>query len=101
MSKLLITGGSSKITLPLVKKLRKKFKKIWHSLYLEENQLFKIFNNVEFDDFCSTYFLVTRVFYPYFQTPQHNQKIHDIVAVMPNFGKNSFLKLALVSKKTI
>jgi ubiquinone/menaquinone biosynthesis C-methylase UbiE len=89
-----------------INQLRSKFnldpiKKIWHSLYLEENQLFKIFNNVEFDDFCSTYFLVTRVFYPYFQTPQHNQKIHDIAAVMPNFGKNSFLKLALVSKKTI
>ena len=88
-----------------VNHLRSKFnldpiEKIWHSLYLEEKQFFRIFNNVKFDDFCSTYFLVTRVIYPFFQTPSHNKKIHDIAAVLPNFGKNSFLKLALVSKKS-
>jgi hypothetical protein len=27
-------------------------KKIWHSLYLEENQFFRIFNNVKFSDLC-------------------------------------------------
>jgi SAM-dependent methyltransferase len=87
-----------------VNQLRSKFnlnpiEKIWHSLYLEEKQFFRTFNNVKFDDFCSTYFLVTRVIYPFFKTPNHNEKIHDIAAGLPNFGENSFLKLALVSKK--
>lgn len=27
-------------------------KKIWHSLYLEENHFFRIFNNVKFSDLC-------------------------------------------------
>ena len=88
----------------IVNQLRSKFnldpiKKIWHSLYLEEKQFLRIFNNVKFDDFCSTYFLVTRVFYPFFQTPNHNEKIHNIAAGLPNYGKNSFLKLVSVSKK--
>ena len=73
--------------------------KVWHSLYLEEKNFFQTFKNVDFDDFCSTYFLITRIIYPYFDTPIHNQAIHDIASKFPNSGSNSFLKLVQVSKK--
>jgi hypothetical protein len=74
-------------------------KKIWHSFYLQGKKFFIIFNNINFDVFCLTYFFVMKVFCPFFQTPNHNQKIQNIAAGFPNLGKNSSLKLALVSKK--
>ena len=75
--------------------------KVWHSLYLEEENFFQIFKNVNFDDFCSTYFLITRIIYPYFDAAKHNQTIHDIAVKFPNSGTNSFLKLVQVSKKNL
>ncbi len=74
-------------------------KKVWHSLYLDEKNFFQTFKDVEFNDFCSTYFLITRLIYPYFETPNHNQDIHNIAAKLPNSGTNSFLKLVRVTKK--
>lgn len=75
--------------------------KVWHSLYLEEENFFQTFEKVDFYDFCSTYFLITRIIYPYFDTPNHNQTIHDIAAKFPNSGTNSFLKLVQVAKKIL
>lgn len=84
--------------------LRKKFKlkpikKVWHSLHLDEKFLFKVFKNVDFENFCSTYFFITRIIYPYFEDPKHNQEIHKIASRMPNYGDSSFLKISIVTSK--
>lgn len=70
--------------------------KVWHSLHLEQRDLPDIFSAVEFSDFCSTYMLVTRVIYPYFQEPKHNQPIHQLAASLPQTGSIGFLRLAIV-----
>jgi SAM-dependent methyltransferase len=70
--------------------------KVWHSLYLKKNQLERYFNDVKYKDFCSTYFFVTRVIYPFFEIPLHNQEIHNRASMLPNYGDVSFLRLAIV-----
>ena len=74
----------------------KNIEKVWHSLYLTRDQFKNIFINVKFIDFCSTYFFVTRVIYPFFNKPMHNQEIHEKAAKLPNTGDFSFLKLVIV-----
>jgi len=74
-------------------------KKVWHSLYLLETTIEKIFDDVKYLDFCSTYMMITRIIYPFFREPIHNEKIHDIAFSLPNSGTNSFLKIAIVNKK--
>ena len=75
----------------------KEIEKVWHSLYLTNDQLNIVFNNVHFKDFCSTYFFVTRVIYPFFENPLHNQDIHKKAFQLPNSGDFGFLRLAIVT----
>ena len=70
--------------------------KVWHSMYLCESDLTGLFSTVEFDDFCSSYMLITRIIYPYFEDPLHNQKIHDLAASFPQCGDFGFLRIAKV-----
>ena len=71
--------------------------KVWHSRYLDESMLEMIFENVTYDYFCSTYMMITRLIYPTFEEPRHNQEIHSVAAALPNSGDTSFLKIAIVS----
>ena len=72
--------------------------KVWHSLYLDEAMFTDIFTDCSFEHFCSTYMLLTRVVYPMFEEPKHNQLIHEIAAKSAEAGDSSFLKLAKVRK---
>ena len=69
--------------------------KVWHSLHLEEADVRSVFRQVSFNDFCSTYMLVTRIIYPYFEEPKHNQPIHDFASALPQAGSLGFLRLAV------
>lgn len=69
--------------------------KVWHSLHLEESDLHNTFSTVSFNDFCSTYMLITRVIYPYFEEPKHNQAIHNLACALPQSGSMGFLRLAI------
>ena len=55
-----------------------------------------VFDSVEYIDFCSTYMIVTRLVYPLFEVPKHNQQIHDVAFRLPNSGSESYLKIAVV-----
>lgn len=74
--------------------------KVWHSRYLDEVMLSNIFENIDYQYFCSTYMLMTRIAYPMFCDPIHNQIIHKVASQMPNSGSTSFLKLAIVKKRS-
>ena len=48
--------------------------KVWHSRHIDESMLERMFGNVVYTEFCSTYMLITRLIYPLFEkNPQHNQ----------------------------
>ena len=72
--------------------------KVWHSLYLDESMFTDAFTECSFEHFCSTYMLLTRVVYPMFEEPKHNQLIHEIAAKAAEAGDTSFLKIAIVRK---
>lgn len=72
--------------------------KVWHSRYLEEAMFNSVFSKVKFEHFCSTYMLVTRVIYPMFEEPKHNQKIHELASNLPEVGEYSFLKMVVFEK---
>ena len=74
--------------------------KVWHSLYLDESMFTDTFAECSFDHFCSTYMLLTRVIYPMFEEPKHNQLIHEIAAKSAEAGDSSFLKIAKVRKSS-
>lgn len=74
--------------------------KVWHSRYLDESMIESIFDKVSYVDFCSTYMMITRLIYPLFEEPRHNQLIHDVASRLPNSGSESFLKLAVVRKQS-
>ena len=70
--------------------------KVWHSRHVDESALEKIFGQVEFVSYCSTYMLVTRLVYPFFEDPVHNHAIHDLAARLPESGDHAFLKIAVL-----
>lgn len=72
--------------------------KVWHSRHVDESALERIFNIVNYTDFCSTYMLITRLVYPLFENPKHNQFIHDLASRLPNSGDLSYLKIATVRR---
>lgn len=71
-------------------------KKVWHSRYLDERFLSKIFSNSKVIDFSSTYWLITRVIYPFFEEPKHNSKIHEVAAKLAQTGNYGLVKLFVV-----
>lgn len=73
--------------------------KVWHSRHIDESMLERMFDNVEYTEFCSTYMLITRLIYPLFENnPQHNQFIHDYANSLPESGSNSYLKIVTIPK---
>ena len=86
-----------------LQKLRKKLKlsplvKIWHSHHLDESVISKIFPHSEIIDYSSTYWLITRVIYPYFEEPKHNSLIHNFASNLSQEGDYGMVKLFLVKK---
>ncbi len=77
-----------------------RLEKVWHSRYLDELMLSNIFEIIDYQYFCSTYMLITRIIYPMFHEPVHNQIIHKAASQMPNSGSTSFLKLAIVKRRS-
>ena len=70
--------------------------KVWHSCYLDENIFQTIFPICEKFDFSSTYWLITRVIYPFFEEPKHNSPIHKFAANISQVGDYSLTKLFVV-----
>ena len=69
------------------------FEKVWHSQYLDESLLCEVFPKLEIIEFCSAYWLITRVVYPYFEEPKHNTKLHDFAAGLAQDGPYGLVKL--------
>jgi len=74
----------------------KPLKKVWHSRYLDEQFLPKVFTNIKVIDFSSTYWLITRAIYPFFEEPKHNTKIHDVAAKLTQTGNYGLVKLFVI-----
>lgn len=99
-------GIFSEVTTQAFKKLqtlRKKLnlpplEKIWHSHHLDESFIPKIFPHSEIIDYSSTYWLITRVIYPYFEEPKHNSVIHNFASNLSQNGNYGMVKLFLVKK---
>jgi|SRR6185312_2621519 len=70
--------------------------KVWHSRYLDEKLLAKVFSDIKVIDFSSTYWLVTRAIYPFFEDPKHNSKIHEVAAKLVQSGNYGLVKLFVV-----
>lgn len=70
--------------------------KVWHSCYLDENIFQTIFSSCKIFDFSSTYWLITRVIYPYFEEPKHNSSIHKFAANLSQNGNYGLTKLFVV-----
>jgi ubiquinone/menaquinone biosynthesis C-methylase UbiE len=91
----------SKQSLKNIQQLRiqlsvKPFKKIWHSNYVDEKSFSQIFSKSEKIDFCSTYYLITRIIYPYFEEPKHNTQLHLFASSLKQFGDYGLVKLFIV-----
>ena len=76
----------------------KPFEKVWHSRYLRIEEIKKIFPKFEIIDFCSTYWLITRIIYPYFEEPKHNTKLAQVASKFPEFGNYGLVKLIIIKK---
>lgn len=71
--------------------------KVWHSLYLRRDQFASAFHSVKVTEFCSLYWLLTRVVYPHFSDPVHNSPFHRFAAGLPQVGGFGLVKLITVS----
>ena len=76
----------------------KPIEKIWHCLYVDENEVLELFNNVTIQDYASLFWLITRVVYPYFEKPQHNTLLHKLAAKLPQGEGNGLVKLFTLTK---
>lgn len=72
--------------------------KVWHCRYLVTEELQQAFSRFQLVDFCSTYYLITRIIYPYFDDPQHNTALADFAAALPQEGDLGLLKLVVVQR---
>jgi ubiquinone/menaquinone biosynthesis C-methylase UbiE len=99
-------GIFSEVTTQAFKKLqtlRKKLglqpiEKVWHSHHLDESFVKEIFNHSTIIDYSSTYWLITRVIYPYFEEPKHNSLIHSFASTLSQSGDYGMVKLFVVRK---
>jgi hypothetical protein len=66
---------------------------IWHCLYVDEEMIKDVFDTVSITEFCSTYWLLTRVIYPYKREAEHNTPIHDLAAKLPQIGEYGLVKM--------
>lgn len=72
------------------------FDQIWHSLYVDQCHMRQTFSSVTVEDFSSTYWLITRAIYPYFQEPKHNTLLHKFASELPQLGDFGLVKIFLV-----
>lgn len=70
--------------------------KVWHSRYLDEQEIEQTFGSVEVVHFAPLYWLLTRVVYPYFEEPRHNTPLHSFAATLPQAGDFSPVRLFAV-----
>jgi len=70
--------------------------KVWHSHYLDEGELTRIFGSIETVHFAPVYWLITRVIYPYFEEPRHDTQLHRFAATLPQSGDFSPVRLFAV-----
>lgn len=70
--------------------------KVWHSRHLNEEIIRSIFSKVDKVDFSSTYWLITRVIYPYFQEPRHNTQLHNFASKISQTGDYGMVKIFIV-----
>jgi len=92
-------GLQQLIDLRSILNIQEGFEKVWHSLYLDEAMLQRVFGTkLETNDYSSMYWLITRVVYPFFETPKHNSKIHDFAAKLAPSGNFGLVKLFLYRK---
>ena len=99
-------GIFSEVTKQAFKKiqlLRKKInlpplEKVWHSIYLDEIIFSQIFSNSKIIDFSSTYWLITRVIYPFFEEPIHNTMLHKFASTLSQQGDYGLVKMVIVKK---
>jgi SAM-dependent methyltransferase len=73
-----------------------RLEKVWHSLYLDERDIERVFASVEIVHFAPLYWLITRAVYPYFEEPRHNTRLHDFAASLPQAGDFSPVRLFAV-----
>jgi SAM-dependent methyltransferase len=73
-----------------------RLEKVWHSRYLDEQEVERVFGSVEIVHFAPLYWLITRVVYPYFEEPRHNTPLHDFAATLPQAGDFSPVRLFAV-----
>ena len=71
--------------------------KVWHSRYLDEDDIAPVFGEVEIEHFASVYWLATRVLYPYFEEPRHDTPLHRFAATLPQVGDFAPVRLFVVS----
>jgi len=70
--------------------------KVWHSRYLDEDELARIFDSVETEHFAPLYWLITRVVYPFLEEPRHDTPLHRFAATLPQSGDYSPVRLFAV-----
>jgi SAM-dependent methyltransferase len=70
--------------------------KVWHSRYLDEEELARVFGTVETEHFAPLYWLITRVLYPHFQEPRHDTPLHRFAATLPQVGDFAPVRLFAV-----
>ena len=71
--------------------------KVWHSRYLDEDEIHEIFGSVDTEHFAPLYWLITRVLYPYFEEPRHDTPLHRFAATLPQVGDFAPVRLFVVS----
>jgi SAM-dependent methyltransferase len=69
---------------------------VWHSHYLDERDIERVFASVEIVHFAPLYWLITRVIYPYFKEPRHDTPLHHFAASLPQAGDFSPVRLFAV-----
>jgi len=94
-----ISGQAYKKILKLRKNLGVSLlEKVWHSKHIDENEIKSIFSKSKKIDFSSTYWLITRVIYPYFQKPKQNTKLHNFASKLSQCGNYGLVKLFVVHR---
>lgn len=80
----------------------------WHNLYFREAEFVasagRFFEIVEFKDFSSTYYFVTRVVYSKMcqmrhEEPDYNHEIHQLAVDLPWIGQYSPIRMAVMRRK--
>jgi ubiquinone/menaquinone biosynthesis C-methylase UbiE len=81
----------------------------WHNRFFVEPEFREdageFFEDIRFDDFCSSYYFATRVIYSALckmrgEEPDYDHDIHRLAVHLPSFGQLSPIRLAILRKRT-